>query len=177
MKRLIIFALLLVSMTAGAQYVETLSLKQRPADPLAGTTAHRLWIGQHVAITENVENADDWELTIFNIETVFPDRANTQTKLGFYTEQDSLVFMVDGFRGEVSSDSQRMGLWYSTLDDSIPNSRPYRMNYTRKKYDYRFNIKNLTDYMLTHNGYVRVLAFVYGDKYKDIRFRLQRKEE
>lgn len=160
MKKVFLFLMVMMALTANAQEIKDLKVKLILADPMKEIKTHLVWYTDRIAISENQEFEDMWEITIYNADHIFEDGAQRRAKVGLYTSNDSLICLIDGFRGEVSSDGRRLGI-----------------NYGYTENNQKVNVKKIVDHLLNTDGYIRVTAQMFGDYWFDERMRYRGDKE
>lgn len=170
MKKFFIFALLMVGMTAGAQKIEMeyLQLHTVDDDPLTGTVGGIGWAGKHVSIFLPIEGAGQFVLR--NPDHVFSRGA----RIGYYSSSDSLLYMSKYSITNVSEDGAKLEASVFFSPDSLPHS-DYSENAFYYKKSWRVRPKNIVEWLLENDGYIRLVANTYGDNLFDVRFRLRNK--
>lgn len=172
MKKLLSFLLTVISLSGTAQTIETLQRIDIPGDELLGTKPRTEWKSEHVTFgTITMLGTTIPSINLHNAPSIFT--APVRTRLGYYTDNDSLVWMIKGFMADKSQDSQRASLTYGYVKDSIAHVRPQKI-----KGEKAYQMK--PDSILKHmekGGYIRIVTPLYDGTMFDIRCRLPRKEQ
>lgn len=152
MKKILIFTLMFVAVTASAQ-VETMIKKITEPDPMKETKGSVVWVCQHMAM--GVED-DVAVIVLFCKDHVFVDEP---FRVGFYDENDSLRVFVRSWHATIEQGSQSATLVASGFsNDSIPGAE--RVDGRLGKY--LIPTKAFIDYVTTHKGKIRVLGTAFG---------------
>lgn len=167
MRKFLLFALLMVGMTAGAQKIEMeyLQLQTVDDDPLTGTVGGLGWAGPHVSIFLPIEGAGQFILR--NPDHVFSRGA----KIGYYSSADSLLYMSKYSITTVSEDGSKLSANVFFSPDSIPYSDYSEKGFVYQK-SWRVRPKDIVEWLQKNDGYIRVVANTYGGNLFDVRFRL-----
>ena len=160
MKKVFLFLMAMMALTANAQEIKDLKVKLILADPMREIKTHLVWYTDRVAISEDQEYEDMWEITIYKADHIFEDGAQRRAKVGLYTSNDSLICLIDGFHGDVSDDRRRLGI-----------------NYGYTESNQKVNVKKIVDHLLNTDGYIRVTAPMYGGYWFDERMRYRKNKE
>ena len=162
--------MLLLGLSANAQIQEMKPVFTK-GDAMLGTKDCTRWICENAIIDEPSESIRMWHMTLISKEHIFERGGGSQTRIGFYNENDSLVGMVKGYMGLPMKHPRTMSLTWSVLSDSVPYSRP-KIDSKGKKI-YRTDIHDLMTFMRETKGYIRVIAPLYQGYSLDFKFRLK----
>jgi hypothetical protein len=172
MKKLLFFLLTVISMTAAAQTIETLQRVDVPGDELLGTKPMTAWNSEHVTFgTTTIMGITLRSINLHDAPSIFT--APTKTRLGYYTDNDSLVWMINGFMGELSQNAQRVSLTYGYVKDSIEHVKVQKI---KGKISYQMKPDSIIKH-LENGGYIRIVSPLYDGSLFDVRCRLPRKEQ
>jgi len=170
MKKVFVSFLLLLGLSANAQIQEMKPVITK-GDAMLGTKDRTRWICENAIIDEPSENLKMWTMILISNEHIFERGGSSQTRIGFYNDQDSLIGMVKGYMSIPMKHPRTMALTWSVLSDSVPYSRP-EIDRNGKKI-YRTNIQDLMTFMRETKGYIRVIAPLYQGYTLDFKFRLK----
>ena len=171
MKKVIISLLLLLGLSAKAQIQEMKPVFTK-GDAMLGTKDRTRWVCENAIIDEPTENFKRWTMILISNEHIFERGGSSQTKIGFYNDQDSLIGMVKGYMSIPTKNPQTMALTWSVLNDSVPYSRQ-EIDRNGKKI-YRTDIQDLMTFLRETNGHIRVVAPLYEGYTLDFMFRLKK---
>lgn len=169
MKKLITFALLLLSIAAGAQEMEILDSIRVEADVMYGTPGYTMWQSKHMRFSLSDKGTLEWE--IINPPHIFiADRSKltgkslgySNARVGLFAENDSLLAMVDKWKALPSEYGKILRL---TADATFNRPNGEKMKGT---------ILHVLGTLMQRKGsYVRVVTNVYGDHYFEVKARMK----
>ena len=166
-----LMAVSLAVLTAQAQWeIETLQVTTVDADPMTGTEGGLMWVSNKVSIYAPINGA--WRVVLMNPDRIF---VNGVTRIGYYTKENELIGMSDYCYTNISDDGRRLVFTLFFSKDSLPLSQ-YSDDYYYKK-SWRVRVKEMCEWLLHTDGYVRIVSSVYGGGVHDVRFRLKEDEE
>lgn len=169
MKQLLTFALLLLTMTAGAQEMEILDSIRVEADVMYGTSGYTMWQSKHMRFSLSDKGTLEWE--IINPPHIFifdrfkltgKSMGYSNARVGLFAENDSLLAMVDKWKALPSEYGKILRL---TADATFNRPNGEKMKGT---------ILHVLGTLMQRKGsYVRVVTNVYGDHYFEVKARMK----
>ena len=162
MKKLFfLFVMMVVAIGAQAQDIETLVPTEIEVDPMLNPDGGTKWSGMYVNVFEYPGKTP--HIVFKCADHVFVDKL---IRVGYYSDKDSLLYMTRDI-GRVNSSGTRMMIVRGIANDSIP----YAENQSPIWYVYP---EQILRWLKETDGYLRVLAPIYGDRYHEIKFRLKK---
>lgn len=166
MKSLLFIITLMVSICSYGQEIEILQPQKVNKDPMKGLESGILWVGKHISIYE-ADNSTP-VFTLGNSKHIF---VKGITRIGYYSDSDSLLYMAQHNMKKISEDGQRLALGVTFANDSIPYAVYSDDKFVMKK-AWAVLQKDLLRWLKENDGYLRVVTPIYGGRTFDVRFKL-----
>lgn len=168
-KLMIIIALLTVTTEVVAQTIETLQRIDIPGDELMGTKPRTEWKSEHVTFgATTMLGTVIPSINLHNASSIFT--APVKTRLGYYNDNDRLIWMINGFMATTSNDSQRASLTYGYVNDSIAHVRVQKI---KGKTSYQMKPDSIMKHIQS-GGYIRIVTPLYDGSMYDVKVRMPR---
>ena len=175
MKKLLFFLLLLVVSIAGRAQVELLTHKDIKGDPMLGTKDFSAWVGNNVLIKEI---SDDDATIILTNKGTYHIFVKGYMSIGYYNNNDELILHTKILITDrkIAQDHQRV--WFDSYltKDSIPYSERSEYKFGGD-ITYHAKASHVMKWLRENDGYVRMVAPMYGGNSLDVRFALRKKQE
>lgn len=123
----------------------------------------------------NIEGLEARAQELIRMSTDAPGMRKELQRIGYYTKENELIGMSDYCYTNSSDDGRRLVFTLFFSKDSLPLSQ-YSDDYYYKK-SWCVRVKEMCEWLLHTDGYVRIVSSVYGGGVHDVRFRLKEDEE
>ena len=162
MKKLFfLFVMMVATIGAHAQDIETLVPTEIEVDQMLNPDGGTKWRGVYVAIFEHPGKEPN-----FNIKCKDHIFDRKIFRIGYYSANDSMMYMSQNFCNTNQGNTiMRIGDGFAK--DSIPYS-------TYRNGDWHTRPQDIMRWLKETDGYLRVLAPVYGGRYQEVKFRLKK---
>ena len=172
MKKVLLFMMLMATITATAQ-VEFLDRQVIKGDPLLGTKDCTAYYCKNLTIKENGDNVT---FTLNNQETshIFISGA---VLIGYYNNNNDFLYKTEAYitKYNIEQGSQREWFTVAFSKDSLPYSKYSEKGYTLPKM-WRVRGADILRWLRENNGYIRIVAPMYGGTQLDLKFAIRKEE-
>ena len=164
MKKLLLFAMLMMAMTVTAQDLGALKPVRYNADPMTNEVGYTVWENKYIRFTE--DDKGEVNIILQNPPHIF-DTCAEYPRIGFYDMNGNLIAMskqVTDWKSQSKTNLYIINVWAA---DSI---LPYCEHVPNQRFrHYCTSPKGILKFLKNHEGYIRIIACLYGDMLMDIK--------
>ena len=164
--------MLLVSLLTRAQ-IEYLDRHDVKGDPMLGTKDCVAWVGNNIQIVERDDSYTTFTLNNNGLSHIFVKGAII---IGYYKNDGDFLFKTESYTNTIEQGSQRESFSIGFSNDSVPYSEYSKDKWVLKNM-WRVKASDIMRWLRESDGYIRIVAPMYGGNRLDLKFALKKNEE